>query len=202
LATRTLKEKGRHSLVDTVSVPIKRDRGENWGTEEAVTEYVGDEDDGGLGAVGAGVVGLEPAEAVDDPALPADGVQHRRVLAALGTRHPVHSIGGFGGDGRLDSRGSDNRSGEYLDCEGFGFFSLLSSDFEEKCVRIEVRWGVSSSSREGDRTKKRMVPDFLGFLCLYPPMGKRDVAHACTSRGPGGNPVSSLLMQSVGPGKV
>lgn len=53
----------------------------------AVTEYVGDEDNGGLGTVGAGDVGLEPAEAVDDLALPARRVQHRRVLAALGAGH-------------------------------------------------------------------------------------------------------------------
>lgn len=57
----------------------------------AITEDVGDEDDGGFGLRGAGDVGLEPAEVVDDLTHSACRVQRRRALPAVRARHPLSS---------------------------------------------------------------------------------------------------------------
>ena len=59
------------------------------------TVDVGDEDDGGLGVLGAGDVRLDPAEAVHDLALAGGGVERRWVRAALRARHAA-----AGGEGK------------------------------------------------------------------------------------------------------
>jgi hypothetical protein len=53
------------------------------GEGKAITEDVSDKDDSGLGVLGAGDVRRETAEAIDDLALPAGGVQRWRVRTAL-----------------------------------------------------------------------------------------------------------------------
>lgn len=70
---------------------VKKEVLEGGNQSKSITVDVGDEDDSGLGPGGAGDVRLEPAEAVDDLALPASGVQRRRVRAALRACHsPPH----------------------------------------------------------------------------------------------------------------
>jgi len=74
--------------------------GESWKVQDfdpcnltqAITEDVGDEDDGGFGLRQAGDVGLESAEVVDDLTHSAGRVQRRRALPAVRARHPNSSL--------------------------------------------------------------------------------------------------------------